>query len=65
VGVLTRGGRLRLAMAIRTMVFDRHGAGDYWVGGGIVADSDPDRELQETLWKSEQLFRLVARTQAR
>jgi anthranilate/para-aminobenzoate synthase component I len=62
VGVLTRSGRLRLAMAIRTMVFDRDGAGDYWVGGGIVADSDPDRELEETLWKSEQLFRLVERT---
>lgn len=62
VGVLTRSGRLRLAMAIRTMVFDRAGAGDYWVGGGIVADSDPERELEETLWKSEQLFRLVERT---
>ena len=31
------------------------GEGHYHAGGGIVADSDPDRELDETNWKAVQL----------
>jgi anthranilate/para-aminobenzoate synthase component I len=58
VGVLTRAGDLRLSMAIRTMVFERNGAGNYWVGGGIVVDSDADREFEETRWKAAQVFSL-------
>ncbi len=28
-----------------------------WTGGGIVADSDPEREVEETRWKALQLQR--------
>jgi anthranilate/para-aminobenzoate synthase component I len=35
--------------------------GHYFAGGGIVADSDPEREVQETLWKAEALLALLAK----
>jgi anthranilate synthase component 1/para-aminobenzoate synthetase component 1 len=41
-------------MAIRTLEWEGH-AGQYFAGGGIVADSDPARELEETRWKAAQL----------
>lgn len=62
VGVMTRGGAIRLAMAIRTMVFEPRGEGTYWVGGGIVEGSVPERELEETRWKAAQVFRLHRNT---
>jgi hypothetical protein len=31
-------------------------------GGGIVADSDPEREVEETHWKAAQLSGLVGPT---
>jgi isochorismate synthase EntC len=36
-----------LAVAIRTALVERDRV-TYWAGGGIVADSDPVREVQET-----------------
>jgi anthranilate/para-aminobenzoate synthase component I len=55
-GYLGRGGQLQLAMAIRTLQLSRAaGGGDYFAGGGIVADSIPERELAETRWKASQL----------
>ncbi len=54
-GVLDHAGRLNLAMAIRTLTV-REGRGHYFTGGGIVADSDAERELQETWWKARQLL---------
>jgi anthranilate/para-aminobenzoate synthase component I len=57
-GVVTQGGGLNLAMAIRTLCRDGDVA-HYWVGGGIVLDSDPDREVEETRWKASQLERLL------
>ena len=62
VGVMTRGGSLRLAMAIRTLVFGANGRGNYAVGGGIVEGSVPERELEETRWKAAQVFRLQKNT---
>lgn len=53
-GYVGRDGALVLAMAIRTLEV----SGDralYWTGGGIVADSDPARELDETRWKARHL----------
>ncbi|MFO0609599.1 MAG: anthranilate synthase component I family protein [Polyangiales bacterium] len=44
------GRRLRLAVAIRTLVRDAAGL-HYGAGGGIVWDSDPDREWEELVWK--------------
>jgi anthranilate/para-aminobenzoate synthase component I len=58
-GYLAHDGSLELGMAIRTLtVHDERG--HYWAGGGIVADSDPEREVQETLWKAEALLGLLA-----
>jgi anthranilate/para-aminobenzoate synthase component I len=54
LGFIRHDGGLRLAMAIRTLTV-RGGEGHYFVGGGIVADSDPERELEETRWKAVQL----------
>ena len=45
-------------MAIRTIEITKVGAEQpacYFAGGGIVADSIPERELEETRWKAEQL----------
>ncbi|MCA9596239.1 MAG: anthranilate synthase component I family protein [Myxococcales bacterium] len=54
-GVVRHDGGMELGMAIRTLtVVD--GEGHYFAGGGIVADSDPAREVEETLWKSVQLL---------
>ena len=58
IGWTELDGRSRFNIAIRTAVLD--GAGlTYWAGGGIVADSEPEREYEETLLKSETFFRAV------
>jgi anthranilate/para-aminobenzoate synthase component I len=56
LGFIRHDAGLRLAMAIRTLTV-RGGEGHYFVGGGIVADSNPERELEETRWKALQLGR--------
>jgi anthranilate synthase component 1/para-aminobenzoate synthetase component 1 len=44
-------------MAIRTLIVDRaSGRAEYSAGGGIVAGSQPDREVEETRWKSRQVM---------
>jgi len=58
IGFLTHGGAMRLSMAIRVLTMKNNMA-HYFAGGGIVADSDPEQELQETRWKAEQLSALV------
>jgi len=63
-GYVGRDGAIVLAMAIRTLEI----AGDraaYWSGGGIVADSDPERELDETRWKASHLFQSPLRNPLR
>ncbi len=62
LGFVRHSGGVMLSMAIRTLVF-RDGEGEYWTGGGIVADSDPKRELEETKWKALQLLRAVGQGQ--
>jgi anthranilate/para-aminobenzoate synthase component I len=60
VGFIRGDGGVELKMAIRTLVY--HGeCGHYFAGGGIVADSQPEREVAETLWKAERLFSLARR----
>lgn len=67
-GYVGRDGSLQLAMAIRTIqaagppepAEDGRRPGEYFAGGGIVADSVPDRELEETRWKATQIARLSA-----
>lgn len=51
VGHVDRSGGARLAVAIRTAVVQGRELA-YWAGGGIVADSVPERELAETELKA-------------
>lgn len=60
VGFIRQDGGVELSMAIRTLV-SWDGIGHYFTGGGIVADSDPDREVEETRWKAERLTALIQR----
>ncbi len=53
-------GRMELSIAIRTPVLCG-GWWDLWVGGGIVADSDPDAEWDETVYKSEGLASVLGK----
>jgi anthranilate/para-aminobenzoate synthase component I len=62
-GYVGRGGELELAMAIRTIQLEgggRERRASYFAGGGIVADSVPEREVEETRWKAAQLDRLAS-----
>jgi anthranilate/para-aminobenzoate synthase component I len=55
-GWLGHDGSMRLAMAIRTLIANEHNEGHYFAGGGIVADSDPNLEVEETQWKARQIL---------
>jgi len=55
VGYFGRDGRAVFNIAIRTLVV-RDGIATYGVGAGIVADSDPAAEYDETLHKAAGLF---------
>jgi para-aminobenzoate synthetase component 1 len=50
IGYLSRGGSSAFNIAIRTILIEGDRA-TYQVGGGIVADSDPEAEYEETLTK--------------
>lgn len=55
VGHLSFNGNMDLCIAIRTIIF--HNAKAYvQAGAGIVADSDPEREYEETLIKAKALL---------
>jgi para-aminobenzoate synthetase component 1 len=53
-GIFHPAGDLELGLAIRTAVVD-HGTVRWDAGGGIVADSDPERELAEAWLKTAAL----------
>ncbi len=55
LGYLTTDGRLDLNILIRTMTLSG-GHLDFRAGAGIVADSDPQRELAETRAKARGLL---------
>ena len=60
VGYFNYGGTsMDTAITIRTMVV-RDGRGYVQAGAGIVADSDPEREYQETFNKARALLRAAA-----
>jgi anthranilate/para-aminobenzoate synthase component I len=44
-------------IAIRTAILGRDGRAHFHAGAGIVADSDPRREWEETLWKAAGILR--------
>jgi aminodeoxychorismate synthase component I len=58
VGYLAADGTIEFNVAIRTMIA-RDGLIHIPVGGGIVADSDPAAEYEETLVKAKAMFAAV------
>jgi para-aminobenzoate synthetase component 1 len=58
IGYLCFSGDMDTNIVIRTMVV-KDGWAHFQVGGGIVADSDPDAEYEETLDKARALIRVV------
>ncbi|MEM6936097.1 MAG: chorismate-binding protein, partial [Pseudomonadota bacterium] len=59
VGYIGWWGEMDTAIAIRTAVI-REGQLHVQVGAGIVADSDPAMEWEETMNKGRALFKAVA-----
>lgn len=59
IGYFGWHGNIDLNIAIRTGIF-KDGTCYFSVGGGIVHDSRPEDEYQETLDKGQTLFRLIA-----
>jgi para-aminobenzoate synthetase component 1 len=55
IGYLAADGSMQFNIAIRTMIV-KDGLVHIPVGGGIVADSDPAAEYEETLTKAKALF---------
>jgi anthranilate/para-aminobenzoate synthase component I len=58
IGFFSPTGDFTLNVAIRTMTI-ANGQLHYQVGGGIVADSDPEREYQETLDKAAAMRKAI------
>jgi len=62
VGHFDYHGNLDLCIAIRTLIY-ANGEAHWGVGAGIVADSEPDREWDETLNKGRALWLAVQRAE--
>jgi anthranilate synthase component I len=58
VGYLDFAGNMDTCIALRTMVW-KNGAFDIQVGAGVVADSDPASEYEETLSKARAMLKAV------
>jgi len=52
------GSKMDFNIAIRTALV-KDGYIEYWAGGGIVADSDPESEYEECMLKAEKFLELV------
>jgi para-aminobenzoate synthetase component 1 len=59
VGYFSFDGRVDLSVAIRTMTIGRDHTARFNVGGGIVAESDPEAEYEESLVKARALLRAL------
>jgi anthranilate synthase component 1 len=59
VGYFGAGGDMDTCIALRTAVV-KDAMLHVQAGGGVVLDSDPEAELQETLHKSRALFRAAS-----
>jgi anthranilate synthase component 1 len=64
VGYFDRGGNMDMAIAIRTLMANA-GRISVQAGAGIVYDSDPAAEYQETVNKARAIFNAVAQAQSR
>jgi para-aminobenzoate synthetase component I len=58
IGYFSFDGKADLSVAIRTMTI-RDGTARFNVGGGIVADSQPEEEYEESLLKARALLRAL------
>ena len=58
IGYFSRGGTSGFNIAIRTLIVEGARV-SYQVGGGIVADSDPETEYHETLHKGRALREVI------
>ena len=58
IGYISTGSSAALNIAIRTIQMMGQTA-HVWAGGGIVADSDPELEYQESLHKAAAMFRAL------
>jgi anthranilate/para-aminobenzoate synthase component I len=58
LGSVYPNGDLELGLTIRTFAI-ADGRIHLWVGGGIVWDSDPHAEVEESLVKARPLLRLL------
>ncbi|KUH69992.1 aminodeoxychorismate synthase component I [Mycolicibacterium novocastrense] len=65
VGLASPVAGCELNVAIRTVEFDAYGNAILGVGGGITADSDPDREWEECLHKAAPIIGSLPGTQNR
>lgn len=59
IGYASFDGRMDWNVAIRT-VEAIDGVARFNVGGGVVADSDPDNEYEESLWKARAILECLA-----
>jgi len=59
LGAISPSGDMAFNVAIRTAVIRADGQGRYDVGGGIVADSEPDAEYEEACLKARVLTALA------
>jgi len=57
IGCIGFDGRSAFNIAIRTAVLERAGHAHFHAGAGIVADSHPRAEWEETLWKAAGMLR--------
>jgi anthranilate synthase component 1 len=64
VGYFDRGGDMEMCIAIRTLMA-RGRKVSVQAGGGLVYDSDPEAEYQETLNKARAVFTAVAQAEGR
>ncbi|MSQ14086.1 MAG: anthranilate synthase component I [Dehalococcoidia bacterium] len=62
IGYFSFSGNMDTAIAIRTMVL-KDGVASIQAGGGIVYDSDPEMEYEETLHKAKALLRAIAQAE--
>lgn len=58
IGYISYSGNMDLNIIIRTLII-KDGWAHIQVGAGIVADSDPEREYYETLYKAEALIKTL------
>jgi anthranilate synthase component 1 len=63
IGYISFSGNMDTCITIRTVLFAKERA---WIqaGAGIVADSDPEREYQETLNKAAAMLRAIEMAEA-